>query len=176
MRFSKDEFMNDIVHTHMWPNNMNVDWDRIWMLAQDIHEKIEDAVDSHQTLIEGIILMEWLSAVATVNQRALRQQMLGQIMDGQDPTEVLSTVMTPAKEATININLSDLLNSDDAFQEVMKNIQESLEKVGNIDYGPMEDVLKTLKDSNKEMGTPESFEKILNALKSAVEDSDNEEE
>ena len=68
MTFGKDEFMEDIMSNSMWPNNLDLDWDQ-YELAVAMHEAIEDSINHQQDLIQGLILMEWLSSVATINYR-----------------------------------------------------------------------------------------------------------
>lgn len=181
MTFSKDEFMEDIMSNSMWPNNLDLDWDRVYELAVAMHEAIEDSINHQQDLIQGLILMEWLSSVATINYRALRNQMMGQMIDGNMTTEEIFAIRMTPKHKQIDIDVSEIFNVGGNIEDLMKGIgnaiQEAMQEVQEEMKGnPMEDILRHLKASGQKEGTEESFASILTALKEAVEDSPNEEE
>lgn len=165
----------------MWPNNLDLDWDRVHELAVAIHEAIEDSINKDQNLIQGLILMEWLSSVATINYRALRNQMMGQMIEGNMTTdEIFGIKMTP-KHKQIDIDVSEIFNGGGDIGDLMKGIgnaiQEAMQEVQEEMKGnPMEDILNQLKATGSNEGTEESFASILSALKDAIEDSPNEEE
>ena len=110
MTFTKDEFMEDIMSNSMWPSNLELDWDRVHELAVAMHEAIEDSINEQQDLIQGLILMEWLSSVATINYRALRNQMMGQMIDGNMTTEEIFAIRMTPKHKQIDIDVSEIFN------------------------------------------------------------------
>ncbi len=171
------------MNNSMWPNNLELDWDRVHELAVAMHEAIENSVNGEQDLIEGLILMEWLASVATINYRALRNQMMGQMIDGNMTTEEIFGIRMTPKQKQINIDVSEIfnMNGEGSFEDLMKGlgnaIQEAIQEVQEeMGDNPMENILNQLKVRGNSEGAEESFESILNALKEAVEDSPDEEE
>jgi hypothetical protein len=179
MTFDKDEFMQDVVTNSMWPNNLTLDWDRIHGLALAIHESIENGINAEQTLLEGLILMEWLSGVATVNYRALRNQMMGRMIDGDMTTdEIFGIVMSPKQSIDIDV-IGDI---DDNMKDLMAGIGQALNEAlssskEDSSKGMMNDILQQLKNSKRADKIDEdSFINMLNALKKAANDDLQEEE
>lgn len=166
----------------MWPNNLNLDWDRVHELAIAMHKAIEDSINKDQNLIQGLILMEWLSSVATINYRALRNQMMGQMIDGNMTTkEIFDIKMEPKKHEEFEIDISQIFKGEANIEDLMKGIgnaiQEAMQEAQEEMSGnTMDDILKKLKATGNTEGTEESFASILKALKEAVNDSPNEEE
>ena len=183
MTFDKDEFMQDVVTNSMWPNNLTLDWDRIHGLALAIHESIENGINAEQTLLEGLILMEWLSGVATVNYRALRNQMMGRMIDGEMTTEEIFGIVMSPKQTSISIDISDMVGDmDDNMKDLMAGIGEALsEALGgskeDSSKGMMNDILEQLNTGKKADKIDEdSFINVLNALKKVANDDLKEEE
>jgi len=169
------------MNNSMWPNNLDLDWDRVHELALAMHKAIEDSINEQQDLIQGLILMEWLSSVATINYRALRNQMMGRMIDGDMTTEEIFGIKMTPKHKEINIDISSIFGGEGNMEDLMKGIgnaiQEAMQEVQEeMGSNPMEDILKQLKATGSKEGTEESFASILNALKDAIEDSPNEEE
>jgi len=184
MKFSYEDFMEDMESNSIWPNNLDVDWQRIYNLALNLHNAIEEALDEKQSLIEGMILMEWLQGVTGANYRVLRQQILGMSIDGEkNVKDILNTVL-PKKGQTINIDLSSILEGN-GIQDILKSVETALrenldkeeEKSGEYDSeNPIQGIIDMLSATGNEEGTEETFEKMFDALKNAVLDSKNEEE
>lgn len=184
MKFSYEDFMEDIESNYVWPSNLDVDWQRIYNLALNLHSAIEEALDENQSLIEGMILMEWLRGVTSANYRVLRQQMLGMSIDGEkNVKDILNTVL-PKKGQTINIDLSSILEGN-GIQDILKSVETALrenvgkgkQKSGEYDSeNPVQGIIDMLSATGNEEGTEETFEKMFDALKNAVLDSENEEE
>jgi hypothetical protein len=184
MRFSYEDFMEDIESNSLWPNNLDVDWQRIYNLALNLHNAVEEALDEHQSLVEGLILMEWFQGVTSANYRVLRQQMLGMSIDGKgDMKDILNTVL-PKKGEMINIDLSSILEGN-GIQDILKSVETALrdnlgkgkQKSGEYDSeNPVQGIIDMLSATGNEEGSEESFERMFDALKNAVLDSNNEEE
>ena len=181
MTFDKDEFMQDIMSNSMWPNNLTLNWDRLHRLALSIHESIENGINAEQTLLEGLILMEWLSGVATVNYRALRNQMMGRMVDGEmTAEEIFGIEMTPKQ--SINIDISDLVgNMNGDMKDLKTGIGEAISEAlsdskEDSSEGMMDDILKQLTNSKTDTIDENSFADILNALKQAADNDLKEEE
>lgn len=165
----------------LWPNNLDLDWDRVHELAMAIHKAVEDSVTQQQHLIEGLILMEWLAGVATVNYRVLRNQMMGQMIDGNKTTEEIFAITMSPKATEINIDISDLFGGgksmDGLMEEISSAVEEAMQEARtSAGKNVMADILKKAGKNGKEEIDQESFLSILNALKGAVDDSPNEEE
>lgn len=181
MTFDKDEFMQDIMSNSMWPNNLTLNWDRLHRLALSIHESIENGINAEQTLLEGLILMEWLSGVATVNYRALRNQMMGRMVDGEMTAEEIFGIEMSPKQS-INIDISDLVgNMNGDMKDLMTGIGEAISEAlsdskEDSSKGMMDDILKQLTNSKTDTIDENSFVDILNALKQAADNDLKEEE
>ena len=94
MSFSYDEFMEDMWTNHLWPNNFPVDFRKVYELARELHNSIEEIISKKQNLIEGFVLMDWLSSVARMNQRVLRQQVFGRLTDGDTMKEIGEVILS----------------------------------------------------------------------------------
>mgnify|MGYP001350976084 CR=1 FL=1 len=172
MTFSYDEFMEDMSANKMWPNNFPVDFHKVYELAKNLHETIESSINKKQQLLEGLVLMDWLTSVAQMNYNALRQQVFGRLSDKESMEEVGEVILNSRSMPEIEINLEDFFGDNGNMPE---GLEQMLDELGNAIHEAMgkvksteEQVIEMIDSSEQEIGSQESFEKILKALKNAV--------
>ena len=173
MSFSYDEFMEDMWANHAWPNNFPVDFRKVYELARELHNSIEDILSKKQNLLEGYVLMDWLSSVARMNQRVLRQQVFGRLTDGDTMKEIGEVMLQSKKEDIgIEINIEDVFGNNKG--NMPKGLEELLDGIGNAIHEAMgnksteEQVIEMIDSSDTDIGSEESFGKILKALKDSI--------
>ena len=173
MSFSYDEFMEDMWTNHLWPNNFPVDFRKVYELARELHNSIEDIISKKQNLLEGYVLMDWLSSVARMNQRVLRQQVFGRLTDGDTMKELGEVMLQPKKEKVdIEINIEDVFGGKKG--NMPEGLEELLDGIGNAIHEAMgnksteEQVIEMIDSSDTDIGSEESFGKILKALKDSI--------
>ena len=172
MSFDYNDFMEDMNGNKMWPNNFPVDFHKVYELAKELHETIEVCISKKQNLLEGLVLMDWLTSVARMNYNALRQRAFGMLSDKETMEELEEVMLQPPSRPDIEINLEDFFGGKGSMPE---GLEQLLDELGNAIHEAMgevksteEQVIEMIDSSEQEIGSQESFGKILKALKDAV--------